>query len=86
MGKENKCEYFAPGPNQCGFAKWLKEKSYSDKTIPASGCGKKIKSCYRVSPEGLEILNEYGPYTREEFDIALPPKYASSKGRKKRLP
>ena len=87
MGKENECKYFAPGPNQCGFAKWLKEKPYPDTTVPKNGCGKDdIKSCLRLLSKDSKALNEYGPCDMEEFNIALPKKYTNSKGRKKRLP
>ncbi|MBU0997947.1 hypothetical protein KJ570_00155 [Patescibacteria group bacterium] len=87
MGKENKCKYFGTGTNQCGFAKWLEEKPYSDTTIPENGCGKSdIESCNRLSSKDLKNLEEYGPCDMEEHNIALPPKYTNSKGRKKRLP
>jgi len=86
------CKYFdkdkAPEKTRCGFARWIKEKPCSLAHIPDNGCGRNNfeKKCPRLNPENPEILDVYGPRSREEFDISFPIIGKNSKGEEKRLP
>jgi|GEM_PF-6669413 len=86
------CEYFDKSGTskntRCGFAKWLKEKPCTLAHIPDNGCGKNDfkEKCPRLNSGNPEILGEYGPRSREEFDISFPIIGKNSKGEEKRLP
>lgn len=71
----NNCER----KDECGFVDWLKTKGDG-----SDECGKDPRLCPR--PIGFIPIETVGPATEEEWDRALPARYVSGDGRKRRLP
>jgi hypothetical protein len=65
----------------CGFVKWRKEKIYAGaKSLPPDGdCEKDVDLCGRLKDNIPH--DAFGPCTREEFDISLPPSIPGSNGK-----
>lgn len=72
MATREQCPYY----DHCGFVGWRRDGvSIQSEPLPDSGdCGKIVTECGRYNGKGPAGITVYGPETRDELDIAYPPK------------
>jgi hypothetical protein len=83
MATREQCPYY----DQCGFVAWRRDRvSVQSEPLPSDGdCGKILTQCGRYTGKGPASLTAPGPETRDELDIAYPPKTNSHGRPEKRI-